>query len=68
MELAVDFDKLMFNGEHIPQDPKAEYWRTKDSDTEYWEIGNVRDDGKYLCYGSSDKYIDMDTPVAIKYK
>jgi len=59
--LAVWFTELMFEGPYIP---KAKYWTYRDR--QYWEITDIRSDGRYPCYGRGD-LIDMNAIVTIHY-
>lgn len=66
LELATNFNKLMFK-ENVPfSEAIAEDWEYKGY--RYWEVGDVRENGTYLCYGERDRYIDQDKIITIHYK
>lgn len=65
-ELVMNFDKMLFDEN---RNPIAEYWTVASMPySRFWEIGDVREDGTYLCYGWPDRYLDMWEKVIIQYK
>lgn len=64
-QLATNFDALLFDRNTSPGTPIADHWRIKGMNLQFWEIGDVRGDGKYMVYGYD--WVDQDTEVEIYY-